>query len=127
MSKKVTDIPDVYHPGLSVDCVILGFFGGSLKILLNKFKSNDSWMLPGGFVYKNENIDDAANRILCMRTGLTDPFLRQFHTFGDTERHDVEEVKKTLKKLNIEDPDNHWFCQRFISVAYYALVDCSKT
>ncbi|MFR9164849.1 MAG: NUDIX domain-containing protein [Dysgonomonas sp.] len=89
---------DKYLPGLSVDCVIIGFHNGTLKILLNKFNTNNKWMLPGGFVLKDENIDDAAYRHLKNRTGLKEVFLKQFHTFGDSDRTDIEENKSVLQK-----------------------------
>lgn len=117
---------DTFFPGISVDCVILGFCDRDLKILLNKFNYNDQWMLPGGFVFKQENVTDAAYRILSTRTGLKDVFLRQFYTFGDCNRTKLEQNTKMLKRNLDDHPINHWFLQRFISVAYYVLVDYSK-
>lgn len=118
-----------FHPGISVDCVIFGFHEGTLKILLNKFKHYTKWMIPGGFVYKDENVDDSAYRVLSNRTGLSDIFLRQFYLFGDKNRTDIEENKDMLTKGGIEGNEkrnNHWLAQRFVSVGYYALVEYSK-
>ena len=47
---------DKYQPGLSVDCVILGFHQNELKALLLKMKNMDKWSLPGGFVEKDEDV-----------------------------------------------------------------------
>ncbi len=89
---------------LTVDCVVFGFDGGELQVLLIRrglepFK--DHWALPGGFVRVEETLDDAARRELAEETGLHDVFLEQLYTFGAVER----------------DPR-----ERVVSVAYYALV-----
>lgn len=127
---NLLDLPaDIFLKNVSVDCVILGFNEGTIKVLLNKLKGYDSWMLPGGFVLKDESIDDAANRVLKDRTGLDTIYLNQFYTFGSCERVDFDQNRKILNQQlgdKVEDLDSHWFVQRFISVAYYALVDYTK-
>ncbi|MDU1892218.1 MAG: NUDIX domain-containing protein [Dysgonomonas sp.] len=120
---------DVFHPGTSVDCVIFGFHEGTLKILLNKFSYYNKWMIPGGFVHKDENVDDAAYRLLTLRTGLSDIYLRQFYLFGDKDRTNIEENEDMLIRWGITDSEErkkHWLVQRFVSVGYYALVEYSK-
>lgn len=89
---------------LTVDCVVFGFDGGALQVLLiqrglEPFK--DHWALPGGFVQMNETLDEAARRELQEETGLREIFLEQLYTFSGVDR----------------DPR-----ERVISVAYYALV-----
>lgn len=121
--------PEEFLPSVSVDCVILGFDNGRLKILLSKFKTHDKWMIPGGFVYYNEDVDVAAHRILEDRTGLNKIYLRQFHLFGDRDRTNIEENKLILRQNQVlfdEIDINHWFLKRFVSVGYYAFVDYSK-
>ena len=78
-----------FLPSVSVDCVIFGFHEGELKVLLIKHRYRDMWSLPGGFVSKDEPCDAAAYRVLKDRTGLTEVFLQQFFTFGDTERYTI--------------------------------------
>lgn len=120
---------DLFQPGISLDCVIFGFHEGSLKVLLNKFAYYTKWMIPGGFIYKNENVDDAAYRVLSHRTGLNNIYLRQFHLFGDVERTKLDENEDMLRRQGFSDSneiENHWLHQRFISVGYYALVEYSK-
>ena len=100
-------MPCVYEysrPALTVDCVVFGFDGGDLQVLLIRrglepFK--DRWALPGGFVHLDETLDEAARRELAEETGLREVFLEQLHTFGAVER----------------DPR-----ERVVSVAYFALV-----
>lgn len=136
MKKQKTDHNNVLFlpaekllPSVSVDSVILGFHDGKMKILLNKFETHNEWMLPGGFVYHNENIDDAAYRLLKSRTGLEHIYLQQFHFFGNANRTNIEENKKMLDERNIPheiDGVKHWFLNRFVTAAYYALVEYSK-
>ena len=74
----------------SVDCVIFGFEAGELKVLLierNEEPFKGSYALPGYIVGQEESVDDAAQRILHELTGLRDISIRQFHTFGDVDRH----------------------------------------
>ena len=72
---------------LAVDCIIFGFDGETLKILLIQrgFQPEQgNWSLMGGFVQVTESIDQAANRILKQLTGLEGVYLEQLYTFGDT-------------------------------------------
>lgn len=100
-------MPHTYEfprPALTVDCVIFGFNGGSLEILLIRrgiepFKN--MWAVPGGFVHENEDIEAAARRELAEETNLTEVFMEQLQTFGTPGR----------------DPRGH-----VVSVAHYALV-----
>lgn len=93
---------------VAVDCIIFGFDGEQLKILLIKrgFEpAKDQWSLMGGFVEANENLDGAAERILYQLTGLKDLYLEQLKAYGNPERDPIE---------------------RTISVAYFALIDINK-
>jgi len=93
---------------LAVDCVILGFDGETLKILLIQrgFQpEKGNWSLMGGFVQVNESLDQAANRILKQLTGLEGVYLEQLHTFGEPNRDPIE---------------------RTVSTAYFALIDIHK-
>lgn len=92
---------------LTVDCVVFGFDGGDLKVLLiqralEPFKGR--WALPGGFVRVDETLDNGARRELEEETGLKNVFLEQLYSFGQVDR----------------DPR-----ERVVSVGYYALVKLS--
>jgi hypothetical protein len=113
-----------FLPGISIDCVVIGFDLQQLNILLLKMKKGGQWLLPGGFVHKEEDMDRAASRILEERTGIKLPYLKQFHTFGDTGRRknsptfDSESsLPKQLQKIL------QWLENRFISTGYLSLVD----
>jgi len=64
-----------FLPAVSVDNVIFGFHEDQLKVLLLHMSTSRKWALPGGYVFKDEEIDDAAVRILKRRTGLQNLFL----------------------------------------------------
>lgn len=115
-----------FQQGISIDCVIIGFHEGTLKVLLNKFIHFDKWMLPGGFVYKDEGINEAAIRLLTERTRLEKIFLRQFHTFGDCNRTNNTENKDISNNGQYRLMNTDWLLQRFITIGYFALVDYSK-
>ena len=90
---------------LAVDCIIFGFDNEDLKILLIKrdFEpEKGQWSLIGGFLKKEEVLDDAASRILNRYTGFQDIYMEQLYTFSEIDRDPVE---------------------RTISVAYYALIN----
>jgi 8-oxo-dGTP diphosphatase len=89
----------------AVDCIIFGFDGTTLKLLLihRGFEPEiGKWSLIGGFITKEENAEQAAERILKKSTGLEGVYLEQLQTFSDPARDPVE---------------------RTISIAYFALID----
>lgn len=74
----------------SLDCVIFSFIEGEINVLLIKravepFKG--FWAIPGDLVYPQENLPDAANRILTELTKLSNIQLHQGQTFGQPDRH----------------------------------------
>ncbi len=112
--------------GLAIDAVIFGFHDRHLKVLLMRYNKTGVVALPGGFIHKTENLNDAANRIVSERTGLKNIYLEQFYVFGDYGRSDPQPMKDILTANDIRHDDNHWLLQRFISIGYYALVDFTK-
>jgi ADP-ribose pyrophosphatase YjhB (NUDIX family) len=118
--------PNTFHNGLSIDCVIFGFDDNQLKVLLLKWKNVNLWSLPGGFIRKEENLDNAAGRILNERTGLHDLFLQQFYTFGDLNRRNPEQLKDLGKYLP-QSAFKDWLMERFISTGYFSLVMIEET
>ena len=125
-SLDLLEIWESLMPSLSIDCVVFGFHDGQLKVLALKLKNTEQYALPGGFVRKDESVNEAAHRVLRDRTGLTDIFLEQFYVFGERERGDQRVHQEVFRANGVEIPDDHWLFQRFVSLGYYALVDFSK-
>jgi ADP-ribose pyrophosphatase YjhB (NUDIX family) len=74
---------------LSIDNLIFGLEGNSLKVLLIRHSAGvqgREWALPGGWVRYDENLRDAAARILEEHTGVKDLFLEQLKAFGRVDR-----------------------------------------
>ena len=77
------------RPSVTVDIIIFRIFENEPEVLLIKrantpFKGQ--WALPGGFVDKDEALEDAALRELKEETGLHGILLTQMHTFGSPGR-----------------------------------------
>jgi 8-oxo-dGTP diphosphatase len=107
--------------GISADCVIFGFDFEKIQVLLIERESGDSqkpeYALPGDLIYDDENLDQAADRVLKELTGLTDIFLEQLGAFGDPNRLNKDADRKWLQSVRA-NPD-----VRVITVAYFALVN----
>lgn len=80
---------------VAVDCIIFGFDGKQLNALLVKRglePEKGKWSLMGGFVRKDESVDEAATRILHGLTGLTNVYMEQLYCFGDVDRDSAGRV-----------------------------------
>jgi ADP-ribose pyrophosphatase YjhB (NUDIX family) len=116
----------IYQPGISVDCAIFGFHEHILKVLLLKVTPSKKWALPGGFILKNESIENAAYRVLQERTGVENIFLQQFNAFGDPDRTDATIHQNRYLDFGIKIPKDNWLIQRFITIGFYALIDFTE-
>lgn len=111
---------------ISVDCVVIGFDGEQLKVLLIKRVGEEEgevfhdMKLPGSLIYMDEDLDEAAKRVLNELTGLKNVNLMQFKAFGSKNR--------------TKDPkDIHWLeramqskVERIVTIAYLALVKIDR-
>jgi 8-oxo-dGTP diphosphatase len=95
---------------VAVDCVIFGFDGEMLKLLLYKRdfepeKGNCSLM--GGFLRENENLDAAAYRVFVRITGLRNIYMEQLSTFSTVDRDSEDRVISTAyySLIRIQDYD----------------------
>ena len=116
----------IYQPGISVDCAIFGFHENTLKVLLLKVTPSNKLALPGGFILKNETIDQAANRVLEERTGVANIFLQQFNAFSEPDRSDPNIHHARYQEFGIKIPKDNWLLKRFITIGFYALIDFSE-
>ncbi|SEG67963.1 NUDIX hydrolase [Sphingobacterium lactis] len=94
---------------LAVDCIIFGFNGEHLEVLLVKrgFEPEiNKWSLMGGFVRENERPEQAADRVLQQLTGLNDVYMELCGAFGEPNRD---------------------YAGRVVSICYFALIDSKKT
>lgn len=81
--------PSKILKNVSTDCVIFGFDNSELKVLLVKLAvepAKGQWALPGSNILYDEDLDDAAKRVLCEFTGLDNVYMEQFQCFGKTSR-----------------------------------------
>lgn len=108
---------------IAYDSVVFGFSDGHLKVLIMKYRNTNLYALPGGFVRMNENLNDAVTKGLKERTGLKNIYLEQFYTFGDLKRYKPDVMKTILEASGIKVGRNEWMLERFISIAYYALIN----
>lgn len=107
------------HTYVSVDCVVFGFDDNQLDILLvQRNEESDNLVdlkLPGSLIYDDEDVDDAAQRVLFELTGIKKMTLKQFRCFASPERannpNDIKWLDKEYK------PD----INRLITVAYLSL------
>ena len=87
------EIPSSTHfmqTHLSVDCVVLGFDKNQLNILLVQRNTptvnSEELKLPGSLIYREENADEAAFRVLKELTGIDKMKLKQFKSFTSPKR-----------------------------------------
>lgn len=126
LQRFITDLKLDYLASVSIDCVVFGFHQGQLKVLLLRWKGTDDWILPGGRIRHEENLDAAAHRSLQERTGLREIFLQQFHTFGDVTRLANFDRRDVAAKLGLNAAILADLLGRVVSVGYYALVDFAR-
>jgi len=90
---------------VALDSIIFGFDGEVLKILLVKRgieETPKTWSLMGGWLRPDEDLDQAASRILKELTGLENIYLEQLSAFGAPDRDKIS---------------------RTVSIVYFALIN----
>lgn len=105
MAKYEYDYP---HPAVATDCVVFGFDGRELKVLLIERgvePYRGMWAFPGGFLRMDETAEECAARELREETGLVLTNVRQLGAFSGVNR----------------DPR-----ERIVSIAFYVLARQSE-
>tara|TARA_R110002051_G_scaffold48308_2_gene95302 strand:- start:52895 stop:53665 length:771 start_codon:yes stop_codon:yes gene_type:complete len=108
-------------PQLSINCVIFRFDGEHLQVPIVQPVQADIWNIPGGYIYQDEGINEAAKRILFEQTEMENLLLSQFGTFGSAKREFSEEIKGYSSLSFPEDIIKH-VSQRFVTIGYYSIV-----
>ena len=114
-----------FLPNLSIDVVIIGYEHHQLKCLM--LKMGEKWMLPGGHIFRDESVESATGRILFDRAGIKNPHVKFLSVFGKKERRFQEEFRQFAKRMKIQWDDDSWINDRFVTLAYYSLVDIKQT
>jgi 8-oxo-dGTP diphosphatase len=118
------------NPHISVDCVIFGFDGSHLKVLLIEREKlpeedpdipSDILKLPGNLISDTEDLDESAYHVLRELTGLEKIFLKQFSVFGNPTRLDNKNDLEWLR-ITSELP-----IDRVVTIAYYSLVKIAES
>jgi len=107
MQRATVNFP-INRQAVTVDVVLFTIQEDRLHVLLIQRKHppfKGAWALPGGFVRRDESVDDAALRELQEETNVRSVYLEQLATFGEPDR----------------DPR-----ERVITVAYYALINWER-
>lgn len=113
-----------YLPNLSIDHVIIGYQDKKLQCLLLRF--NQKWLLPGGFIARDESVEAASGRILKEQTNLSNPHRVFLATFGNEDRSFADHWKEIVDRLGFAWKDQYWINDRFVTLAYYSLIDREK-
>lgn len=111
---------------ISVDCVIIGFDGEQLKVLLLRRtgvfdgESFHDMKLPGSIIYQDEDLDGAARRVLFELTGLKSISLTQFKAFGSKDRtKDPRDLLWLDRAMNMK-------VERIVTIAYLSLIKIDR-
>jgi len=94
--------------GIHVITAIFTVEQGVTKVLLVKRKNEPykgDWILTGGALYNNEDLEAGARREILEKTGIENIEIEQFQTFGKVDRSPV---------------------MRMIAVAYIGIIDCNR-
>lgn len=101
-------IEKFFQFALSVDCIILGYHGNKLKLLVIERGTEPhkgKVALPGDLVYPTEDMELAASRVLRELTGLENVYMTQSKSYGQVDRHPIGRV---------------------ITVGYYSLINVDQ-
>ena len=128
MNTQTSDDKREVSPNISVDCSLIGFDGANLRVLLvrqigaSEIADESMYKLPGSLIYADEDLDDAAKRVLYELTGLKSVPMVQFRAFGSKDRtrnpRDVRWLERFHSLPNQID--------RIVTVAYLALLKIDR-
>lgn len=107
---------------VATDCIIFGFDSGKIKLLVFKRRVEpvqDQWSLIGSFVKFDEDVTQAAKRVLQEITGLNNVFMEELKSYGAADRDPgyrcISIGQYALIRINdydrelVEKHGAHWF------------------
>ncbi len=121
-----SNVPENLNLHVSVDCVVFGFEFGKLDVLLiernMEFEGKEykDLKLPGDLVRKDEDLDNAASRVLGELTGLDNIYLKQYAAIGSPNRL-LREPRDMVWLKSIGHPE-----EIVVTVAYYSLINIDQ-
>lgn len=117
--------PPLANNHISVDCVVIGFDGEQLKVLLVKRIGEEDgevyhdMKLPGSLIHMDEDLMKPPN-VLCELTGLKNVNLMQFKAFGSKNRtsnpKDVHWLERAMQSR----------VERIVTIAYLSMVKIDR-
>ena len=126
MQNTTVHVMPLANNHISVDCVVIGFDGEQLKVLLIKRVGEEKgeifhdMKLPGSLIYMDEDLDEAAKRVLKELTGLKNVNMMQFKTFGSKNRtKDPKDVHWLERAMQLK-------VERIVTIAYLSLVKIDR-
>lgn len=114
---------------VSVDCVVVGFDGEQFRVLLVRQvgKRSDGEFnglkLPGSPIYMDEDLDDAAKRVLTELTGLKNIRMNQFKAYGSKDRTADPNDVLWLEHFHLLEEGK---VKRIVTIAYLALLKINQ-
>ena len=110
------------NQAISLDCVVFGFDGVSLKVLLVRSKDFSATTspkinlkLPGSLLRSNEDLDSAVIRVMEERIGMRSIYMRQMAVFSDPKRISGDNLDLVNRHYNVN-------VSRITTVVYVSLV-----
>jgi 8-oxo-dGTP diphosphatase len=100
---------------VAVDAIVFGYQQNTLFVLLVKQKFGQmkgTWVLPGGFVLKQESLQEAVTRELKEEAGIQVNYLEQLYTFGDDIHRDPRFRVISVAYFALVNPDNFALAQQ---------------
>ena len=124
----MSEINQTINLHVSVDCVLIGFDGEQFRVLLVRQvgkQSEDGYnnmKLPGSLIYNDEDLDEAAQRVLYELTGLNELHLIQFRAFGSKNRTNNPKATKWLERFHQLNQK----VERIVTITYLTMVKIDK-
>lgn len=116
------------NPHVSVDCVLIGFDGEQLCVLVIRQldaiheEGLNNYKLPGSLIYEDEDLDDAAKRVLKELTGLKSVKMIQFRAFGSKDRTRNPKDVRWLERFHSLNEK----IDRIVTIAYLTLLKIDR-